>query len=113
MSGTSSNRIADKKAKGRGSVNNASRLAAFGSTEEKRVGGADWGGCDPRWLSAVIVAAASQGMEVAFSYSKDGGAHGLSLYDYGSGERVRLWFNGDAALDQELEQVYAKLTNGA
>jgi hypothetical protein len=110
MSGTSSNNLTAKKGKGRGSVNNSSRLAAFGSAEEKRVGGADWGRCDPRWIAAVVVAAASNGMEVAFSYSKDGGAHGLSLYDYSSGERVRLWFNGDAELDMEMQAVYEKLT---
>jgi hypothetical protein len=52
-------------------------------------------------------------VEVSFSLSKDGGAHGLSLYDYGSGERVRLWFNGDADLDTELEKVWHKLNPDA
>lgn len=111
MSGSSSNKLAEKKSKGRGSVNNASRLAAFGGTAEERKGGADWGGCDPRWIAAVVVAASAGGMEVSFSLSKDGGAHGLSLYDYQTGERVRLWFNGDANLDLELSAVFEKLNS--
>lgn len=111
MSGSSSNAMAAKKGKERGSVNNKSRLAAFGGAEKERVGTADWGRCDPRWLAAVVVAASVGGMEVAFSYSKDGGAHGLSLYDYGTQERVRLWFNGDADLDAEMQAVYEKLTS--
>lgn len=113
MSGTSSNARADKKGKTRGSTNNQSRLAAFGSAQKEVVGNADWGGCDPRWLAAVVVAAAGTGMEVSFSYSKDGGAHGLSLYDYSTQERVRLWFNGDADLNAELEKVWHTLTNAA
>lgn len=108
MSGTSSNRLADKGKK-RGSVNNASRLAAFGATTEKPQGNADWGSADPRWIAAVVVAATLARMEVSFAITKDGGAHGMKLYDYATGERVQLWFNGDANLDQELEQVWQKL----
>lgn len=113
MSGTSSNHTAAKKKGNRGSVNNQSRLAAFGKAATEVIGRADWGGCDPRWLAAVVVAAAGAGMEVAFSYSKDGGAHGLSLYDYATQERVRLWFNGDADLNTELEKVWHTLTDQA
>jgi hypothetical protein len=46
-------------------------------------------------------------MIVSFSLSRDGGAHGLALYDQGS--RTQLWFNGDADLDMELEKVFAFL----
>jgi len=108
MSGTSSNSL-DKKGK-RGSTNNTSRLAAFGGAIEKQRGNADWGRADPRWIAAVVVAASAANMEAAFALTKDGGAHGLKLFDYGSGERVQLWFNGDADLDAELEQVWQKLS---
>jgi hypothetical protein len=46
-------------------------------------------------------------MIVSFSHSRDGGAHGLALYD--QGERIQLWFNGDADLDTELEKVFEYL----
>lgn len=92
-----------KRGKGRGSVNNAGRLAGLQPREKQR-GTADWGNADPRWLAAVTAAATLRGMIISFKLSRDGGAHGLSLYD--NGERVDLWFNGDADLDVELEKVY-------
>lgn len=108
MSGTSSNRLAEKGKK-RGSTNNTSRLAAFGEARTQQQGNADWGTADPRWIAAVVVAATLARMEVSFAVTKDGGAHGMKLYDFASGERVQLWFNGDADLDRELEQVWQKL----
>lgn len=105
MSGTSSNRKAER----RGSVNNKSRLSGFGAQGAAKQGTADWGGADPRWLAAVVVASSKAGVEVAFALSRDGGAHSLKLYDFASGERVQLWFNGDANLDEELGKVFAQL----
>lgn len=95
-----------KRSKGRGSVNNAGRLAGL-QPSEKQQGSADWGTADPRWLAAVVAAATLRGMIISFKLSRDGGAHGLSLYD--NGERADLWFNGDADLDLELEKVYVYL----
>lgn len=105
MGATASNVKKEK----RGSVNNKNRLAAFGGGSGTQQGSADWGSADPRWLAAIIVAASRTGMEVAFSVSRDGGAYSLKLYDFGSDERVQLWFNGNAELDAELEKVFNKL----
>lgn len=105
MSGTSSN----AKKERRGSVNNKSRLAGFGASVGAKQGTADWGSADPRWLAAVVVAASKQGVEVSFALSRDGGAHSLKLFDFASGERVQLWFNGDAVLDEELGKVFNQL----
>lgn len=102
----------DKKGK-RGSVNNKSRLAGFGEKVGEKRGTADWGSADPRWLAAVIVAASKAGVEVSFALSRDGGAHSLKLFDFGSGERVQLWFNGDAVLDEELGKVFNQLDSTA
>lgn len=92
-------------ANGRGSVNNNQRLAVF----TQRVGGgsADWGGCDPGWLQAVVVAITRLGGAVTFGTSRDGGAYSLTLLL--DGERQTLWFNGGADLDAELEVVYQTL----
>lgn len=103
---------AQLKSKGngkRGSVNNAGRLSGFKVARSETVGKADWTRADPRWVMAVVGAASAAGCEVAFSYTKDGGAFGLKLFDFGNGERVQLWFNGDCDLDGELEQVYYTL----
>ena len=91
------------KRKGRGSVNNKSRLGAFTEARDKR-GGADWASADPRWLAGVVVACTRRGIGVTFGMTRDGGAYALTLYD--RGERETLYFNGDAVLDDELEIVY-------
>lgn len=91
----------------RGSVNNAGRLAAFGKGEGDKAKRADWGGADPRWLGAIVVAMCELGGAVTFSTSRDGGAYGLTLLL--DGDRKTLWFNGDADLDVELETVYRTL----
>lgn len=96
----------DRKSGGsRGSTNNARRLEAF--RDRKGAGGADWGGCDPKWLSAVVVAITGLGGAVTFALSRDQGAYGLTLLL--DSERQTLWFNGDADLDAELEGVLAVL----
>lgn len=91
--------------KKRGSVNNARRLQAF--AERKGSGGADWGGCDPKWMQAVVLAITGLGGAITFGLSRDEGAHSLTLLL--DGDRQTLWFNGDADLDDELEGVCAML----
>ncbi len=95
---------ADKMTK-RGSVNNKKRLAAFGSGREE--GSADWGTCDPTKLQAVIVLITSLGGATTLGLSRDGGAHSITLLL--DGERETLWFNGNADLDEELDNVLGKL----
>lgn len=95
-----------KKKSRRGSVNNAKRLEGLQSKGATR-GSADWSGADPRWVAAVVALATRLGMICSFKLSRDGGAHGISLYD--DGENVALWFNQDADLDLELEKVYVYL----
>lgn len=89
----------------RGSTNNARRLDAFAS--KSKSSGADWGGCDPRWLQAIVVGITGLGGAVTFGTSRDRGAYGLTLLL--DGDRQTLWFNGDADLEMELEQVVATL----
>lgn len=101
--GTDRNEADSKKPK-RGSVNNNGRLTALLGNRQDKSRRADWGGADPRWIQAVIVAVTVAGGAVTFSCSRDGGAHGLTLML--DGERASLWFNGDADLDAELEQVF-------
>lgn len=97
----------DSKRRGsRGSTNNTSRLGAFAKSR-RTGGGADWGTADPRWVAGCVVAATLKGVAITFMLSRDGGAHGLTLYS--NGERETLWFNGDASLDDELEKVFAVL----
>lgn len=91
----------------RGSVNNAGRLAAFAAGKSDSAKRADWGGADPRWLQAVVVAMCELGGAVTFATSRDGGAYGLTLLL--DGDRKTLWFNGDADLDVELETVFRTL----
>lgn len=89
----------------RGTVRNDSRLEAFGNGGAK--GDADWGGCDPNKLQAVMVAITSLGGAITFGLSRDQGAHSLTLLLDDS--KATLWFNGNADLDAELDAVYAKL----
>lgn len=108
--GSSAQDMKDLKKKGssgkRGSVNNASRLAGLQPIREA-AGTATWEGAQPGWIAAVVIAATVRGYIISFQLSRDSGAHGLSLY--GEGENVRLWFNGDADLDVELEKIFVYL----
>ncbi len=89
----------------RGSVNNTRRLEAFRGRAKK--GSADWGGCSPEQLQAVVVAITALGGAVTFSLSRDQGAHGLMLML--DNDRVPLWFNGDDDLDEKLQEVQATI----
>lgn len=93
------------KSKKRGSVRNADRLAAFAPSTPSS--GADWGGCDPRWLQAVIVGVTTLGGAVTFGMSRDQGAHSLTLLL--DDKRQTLWFNAAANLDEELQAAAAIL----
>lgn len=93
------------KKRTRGTVNNASRLDAF--SRGSGGGSADWGGCDPKWIQAVVVGVTSLGGAVTFGLSRDMGAHSVTLLL--DDTRKTLWFNGDADLDEELEAVAATL----
>lgn len=93
-----------KKSK-RGSTNNKRRLDTF----RKGVGAAtaDWAGCDPRKLQGVIEQITALGGAVTFGLSRDQGAHSVTLML--DGERETLWLNGDAVLDDELDNVMGAL----
>lgn len=94
----------ERPKRSRGSVNNKGRLdellGARGGPKRR----ADWGEADPRWIAAVVIAVTVAGGAVTFSTSRDGGAYGLTVML--DGDRKTLWFNGDADLDAELEQVF-------
>lgn len=89
----------------RGSVRNADRLASFKSKRPENRG--DWGGVLPERLQSVVVGITRLGGAVTFGLSRDGGAYSVTLML--DGERETLWFNGDADLDEELDQVKATL----
>lgn len=93
------------KSKKRGSVKNSDRLDAFANGRGK--GSADWGGCDPARLQAVIVGITAMGGAVTYGLSRDRGAYSLTLML--DEQRKTLWFNGDAELDDELAKVVATL----
>ena len=94
----------DKK-RSRGSVNNKRRLDAFrkGRSETS----ADWGGCSPEKLQSVVVAVTSLGGAVTIGLARDKGAHSMTLLL--EDERETLWFNGNADLDAELDDVLGAL----
>jgi len=91
----------------RGSTNNKKRLDAF----RRGVGSADadWGGCDPRKVQAVVVAITELGGAVTFGLSRDQGAHSLTLML--DGERETLWYNKDADLSDQLDMVLGHLSS--
>lgn len=91
----------------RGSVNNESRLKAFGKTGP--TAGADWGGCNSELLQGVVMGITELGGAVTVGLSRDMGAHSLTLLL--DGERETLWFNADADLNKELQAVIGKLAS--
>lgn len=91
-----------RKGKARGSTDNASRLAGLGGAKGA-AGAADWGEAMPENITAVILGVTRLGGAASFGLSRDKGAYNLTLFL--DGERQTLWFNGDAALDEELMKV--------
>lgn len=90
------------KGKGRrGSVRNQDRLEAF--ARPKPANGGDWGGCNSELLQAVVVGITQLGGAVIFGLSKTQGAHSLTLLL--DERKSTMYFNGDADLDAELQEV--------
>ncbi len=85
----------------RGRVNNKGRLAAFKKKEQ--VGDASWATCSAEWMYTVVVGMTRMSGAVMFGVSRDGGAHSLTLFL--DKDKTTLWFNGDADLDEALEEV--------
>ncbi len=108
---TNEHSIADKnhKKSKRGSTNNKKRLHVFRDKQAKK--GADWGGCTAEKLQTVIVLITELGGAVTFGTSRDQGAHSLTLLL--NNERETMWYNGDADLDAELEDVTGELLSMA
>ena len=97
----SNERYGSEKSTSRGSVNNANRLEAFERGVDK--GDADWGGCNPDLIQAVVVGITAMGGAVTFNLSRDQGAHGLTLLL--GANRKTMWYNGDAELNECLQSV--------
>lgn len=102
MGATASNAKPVRNSK-RGSVDNASRLAALGKTE-KSTAGADWGTADARWLAACIAGISAVDGAIMFGYSRDGGAYRVIVYL--DGDSAKLWWNGDCDVNIELEALW-------
>lgn len=94
-----------KKKKARGTTRNNSRLDAF--TGGRKKGSADWGSADPQRLLAAVVKITALGGAITFGLSRDEGAHSLTLLLDDS--RATMWYNGDADLDECLDDVVARL----
>lgn len=90
-----------KRGNPRGSVRNTDRLEAF--ARKSTTGGADWGGCTPERLSAVVVAITSLGGAVTFGLARDMGAHSMTFML--DGARKTMWYNGGADLDEALDEA--------
>lgn len=105
--GLEKNKLHEKRERNtkRGSVNNSNRLADFGG--ERKEGAADWGNCNAELLLEVVVLITEMGGALIVGMSRDKGAHSLTLML--EKERVPLYFNADADLDEELRAVIAKL----
>lgn len=105
--GIEKNKVHEKAAKRskRGSTNNKSRLDAFNQVNSAR--GADWGGCSPEKLQGIIMAITELGGAITIGLSRDKGAYSMTLLL--DGGRTTLWFNGNADLDAELDDVAGTL----
>lgn len=105
--GAHQNNVQGSKKKGgnRGSTRNDSRLDAF--TNGRKKGSADWGSCDAQRIQAAVVAITALGGAITFGLSRDEGAHSLTLMLDDS--RATMWYNGDADLDEALDDVVARL----
>lgn len=85
----------------RGSVKNGERLRnLFNHGEGRR---ADWGSVDPGAIASTVEAVTGRGGAISFGTSRDGGAYSVTLFL--DGERETLWFNGDADVEGELENI--------
>lgn len=94
-----------KKKGKRGSVRNGSRLDGFGGGRTK--GSADWSNANCDLIHAVIVDITALGGAVTFGLSRDSGAHSLTLLLDDS--RASMWYNGDADLNEKLNEVLVRI----
>lgn len=92
--------------KKRGSVRNKSRLEAF--TNRSGRGNAEWGSCNADLMQDVVQGITLLGGAVIFALSRDQGAHSITLLL--DDNKTTLWFNGDADLDSELQDVLATIS---
>jgi len=91
--------------KEKASKNSRARLDVFGA--DKKTGGADWSSCDAELLKEVVVLITDLGGAVIIGMSRDQGAHSMTLML--DDTRKSLWFDGDADLDEKLQEVVGKL----
>ncbi len=97
--------VTSRKRGKRGSVKNKNRLAALG---KRRPGAtASWALCKSELMLMLVHRITQLGGAVTFGLSRDGGAHMLTLMLDES--RETLWYNGDADLDEEMDEVVHKL----
>lgn len=85
----------------RGSVRNDRRLEAI--SQRRKGAAADWQGCSPDRIQAIVHGITAIGGAVTFGTSRDGGAYSVTLLL--DGDRETLWFNGDVRLDDEMQAV--------
>ena len=89
----------------RGQANTARRLDAF--KNGGGAGSASWATCHSELLLGVVVGITRLGGAVTLGLSRDLGAHSLTLLL--DDNRTTLWFNGDANLDEKLQEVIQTL----
>lgn len=101
------NKSGKKKRAPRGAVKNAARLDAFKSKGAE--GSASWANCNCDLLHAVVVAITALGGAITLGLARDMGAHSLTLLL--DEARATLWFNGDADLNEKLQEVLDTLSD--
>lgn len=99
------NEAGKKPRAARGSVKNTDRLAAFRSPAA--TGSASWANCNCDLLHAVVVAITALGGAIIFGLGRDKGSHSLTLLL--DEKKVSLYFNGDADLNDKLQEVLETL----
>ncbi len=92
-----------RKGKSRGKSDVPGKLDGLGGTGG-RVGSADWGAADSKWIHGVIVAVTKHGGLVSFGMSRDQGAYNLTILL--DGDRRVIWVSSSEDIDLKLEQVY-------
>jgi hypothetical protein len=71
----------------------------------KRTGAsvADWASIDPQLLQGLVAAITSADCALMLSYSRDGGAYGLTIFD--DGDRERIWISCTSDVEAELRYI--------
>lgn len=97
------------------------RDARRASSDRKRAGGksprleqmrgsgkqtvADWASVNPAIMMALISVVTAADAMVSFSYSRDGGAYCVSIYD--DGDKERFWIPCSGDVEEEIRQILA------